>query len=164
MPKQLCHPPELLQGLSLLWPSPGASRWVCGTQGCCPAASWWQVWMKTGGLNPHLITKSWHSLGENLGTWGGRKSVHGLLPPVTSLKSLPGGTLYKMEYNLYLDFNGLFKTVKMMERGISRPHFQVSVVEIQVNFQKEGAVYQHNNFWKQSGCNVQLWQLCTCIW
>lgn len=40
--------------------------------------------------------------------------------------------------------------VKMAVRGISRPHFQMTVVKIQVHFQNEGAVYQHN-IWKQSG-------------
>lgn len=40
--------------------------------------------------------------------------------------------------------------VKMAVRGISKPHFQMTVVKIQVHFQNEGAVYQHN-IWKQSG-------------
>lgn len=45
----------------------------------------------------------------------------------------------------------------MAVRHISRPHVQMTVVEIQVHFQNEGAVYQYN-IWKQSGCHVQVWQ------
>lgn len=47
--------------------------------------------------------------------------------------------------------------VKMAVRGISRPHFQMTVVEIQVHFRNEGAVYQYN-IRKQSGFHVQLWK------
>lgn len=45
----------------------------------------------------------------------------------------------------------------MAARLISRPHVQMTVVETQIHFQNEGAVYQHN-IWKQSRCHVQVWQ------